>query len=350
MIDASNSAVVDEAFLERLISHKPSEAPEHFLRELLNRVLLLSFLALCTAGCPTSTAAERELIRDSHFQAGFFLLEPKPGKRVVYGELAGLVTAKPVWDLAQWSSRFPLQPGERLASSEALVCSNNAKRIVVGIVGSSAGDLSLAVHAGAEYPRPRKSAGEPWVHLLVQQDLENPPALSELRALSFHLEARLKRSELVNTNGYSPSLHAAQHFVYLTIANRNPKAAGYGECFWFGIPVYDDRHRVVPAYEAQDFGETRLFIFTPASDTFARRSTHAQEWVALERDLLPLMRQGLEHARTKGFIRGSQEPADYRPLGIFIGWEVPGIFDVDLQIRNLSLKALSLPRSSPTIF
>ena len=50
------------------------------------------------------------------------------------------------------------------------------------------------------------------------------------------------------------------------------------------------------------------------------------------------MRQGLEHARTKGFIKGSPDFADYRPLGIFIGWEVPGMFDVDLQIRNLDLK------------
>ncbi len=51
----------------------------------------------------------------------------------------------------------------------------------------------------------------------------------------------------------------------------------------------------------------------------------------------------ISDARRKGFIRGSQELADYRPLGIFIGWEVPGIFDVDLQIRNLSLKALPKP-------
>jgi hypothetical protein len=166
----------------------------------------------------------------------------------------------------------------------------------------------------------------------------------ELGALHFHFEARLKRSVLVNSNDYSPSLHAAQYFVYFTVANRNPKAAGYGECFWFGIPIYDNRHRLVPAYEAQDFGETKLFIFTPASESFARASTHDGEWVTIERDLLPLMRQGVEHARAKGFIKGSPGLADYRPLGIFIGWEVPGMFDAGLQIRNLSLKARSRPR------
>ncbi len=304
------------------------------------RLLYLSFVLGFAGLALPSPGAETELIRDPHFQGGFYLLEPKPGKRVVYGELAGLMPAKPVWDLAQWSSRFPLQPGNCSAANQSLACSNSAKRVLVGAPGSSAADLSLAVNAGTEYPRARRSADEPWIHLLVQQDFKNPPALGGLAACNFHVEARLRRSALVSTNDYSPARHAAQYFVYFTVANRNPKAAGYQECFWFGIPIYDNRERVVSAYEAQDFGGTRLFIFTPASDTFARKSTYDGEWVTFEKDLLPLMRQGLEHARAKGFIKGSPDPADYRPLGIFIGWEVPGVFDVDLQIRNLSLKAI----------
>jgi hypothetical protein len=300
---------------------------------------LLAGLALTgVASSLPATAQDRELIRDPHFQNGFCLLELKAGKRVAYGEIKGLTQAKPVWDLAQWSSKSPLQPSNCLSLSPTLVCSNGAKQVVVGMPGGSAGDLSLAVNGGAEYSRARQSAGEPWVHLLVQQDLENPPTLGELGALNFHLEARLKHSALVNSNDYSPSLHAAQYFVYFTVANRNPKAAGYRECFWFGIPIYDNRHRLVPAYEAQDFGDTKLFIFTPASESFARGSTHDGDWVTFEANLVPLMRRGLEHARAKGFIKGSGDLADYRPLGIFIGWEVPGMFDVDLQIRNLSLR------------
>jgi len=304
----------------------------HFFKALL--FLWAAAHSLCCA------ATELELVRDPHFQRGFYLLEPKPGKRLVYGELDGLAPGKPVWDLAQWSSKVPLQPGNCAISPRTLTLTNSAKQVVVGEPGNDVADLSLAVNAGAEYPRARKSANEPWVHLLVQEDFENPPALAELGACKFHLEARLKRSRLVNTNDYSPSLHAAQYFVYFTVANHNPKAAGCGECFWFGIPIYDNRQRVAPAYEAQDFGETKLFIFTPASDRFTGKSTHDGGWVTFEQDLLPLIRLGLEHARDKGFIKGSQDLADYRPLGIFIGWEVPGMFDVDLQIRNLSLKAI----------
>lgn len=279
------------------------------------------------------------MTRDPHFQRGFFLLEPKPGGRVPYGELPGLAVEGPVWDLAQWSSRFPVDRTNLSTAADFLVCSNGAKTIVIGKPGTTRADLSLAVNAGAEYPRTRKSISEPWVHLLVQQDLQDPPTLAALGSLRFHLEARLVRSRLTSTNDYQPSIHAAQFLVYLTVGNRNPKAPGYQECFWFGIPVYDNRERIVPAYEAQDFGDTRLFIFTPSSDTFARESTHSAGWVMLEKDLLPLVLEGLAHAKSKGFIKGSVDPADFRPLGIFIGWEVPGSFDVELQIRNLALTA-----------
>lgn len=309
----------------------------------MNAALHCLFLALSLATASVATAAaERELIRDPHFQGGFYLLEPKPGKRVVYGELAGLHAGKPMWDLAQWSSRFPLQASNCISSEAGEVCSNSAKTVGISNLGSAAADLSLAVNAGTEYLQARKSGSEPWVHLLVQQALIDPPALAPLAACHFHLEARLRRSRLVSTNDYSPARHAAQFLVYLTVANQNPKSAGYQECFWFGIPIYDNRERIVSAYEAQDFGETRLFIFTPASDTFAQKGTHDGEWVTFEKDLLPLIRQGLEHARARGFIKGSSDLADYRPLGIFIGWEVPGRFDVDLQIRNLSLKAVQI--------
>ncbi len=306
-------------------------------------IRLGALLLLGVAASLVSVAAERELIRDAHFERGFHLLESKPGKRVVYGEVPGRGLNGPVWDLAQWSSRFVLQTKECYTSNQALICSNQAKTVIVGHFGTAAADLSLAVNAGAEYTRPRKSTQEPWVHLLVQQDLSDPPALGSLAACNFHLEARLKRSRLVQTNDYSSAIHAAQFLVYLTLANRNPKAPGYQECMWFGIPVYDNRERTVPSYEAQDFGDTRLFIFTPGSETFTHDSAHDGKWVTFEKDLLPLMRQGLEHARQKRFITGSVDLADFHALGIFIGWEVPGMFDVDLQFRNLSLKAVFPP-------
>ena len=41
MINANSSAVLDNSFLQRIVSHKPSEAPERFLQELLDRYRII---------------------------------------------------------------------------------------------------------------------------------------------------------------------------------------------------------------------------------------------------------------------------------------------------------------------
>ncbi len=286
----------------------------------------------------------RELIDDPHFQNGFLLLEPKPGKRVVYGAVTeAAAAAKPAWDLGQWSSKYPLQAEVTKRLANGVFCFTNvAKRVCVGAPGSAEADLSLGVNASAEYGnRARKSQEEPWVHLLAQQDILNPPALTELAHCPFHVEARLLRSKLHRTTDYTPSLHAAQFTIYFTVANRNKKSPGYGQYFWFGIPVYDDRSRIAPSFQARDFGGTAMFIYNLPSDVFAKESTHDGQWVTFAGDLLPLMREGLKAGWKQGFMPGSVEFADYRVTGIFLGWELPGIFDVELQLRNLSLTAVA---------
>lgn len=223
-----------------------------------------------------------------------------------------------------------------------------AKQVCLAAQGSAAADLSLGVNASVEYgSRARQSSAEPWVHLLVQQDFENPPLLAELASCRFHIEARLKHTWLHRTADYTPKRHAAQFIIYLTVANRNSKSPGYGQYCWFGIPVYDDRSRFVPAYQALDFGDTKMFIYAPASEVFARTSTHDGQWVTFAGDLLPLVREGLKAGWKAGFMSGSHELADYRLTGIFVGWEVPGIFDVEMQLRNLSLVAVAVERPAP---
>ena len=58
--------------------------------------------------------------------------------------------------------------------------------------------------------------------------------------------------------------------------------------------------------------------------------------------LLPLLAQGLRTAWQRGYLKDSQSLADYRIAGINLGWEVPGIFDVAMRVRNLSLQVTRL--------
>lgn len=82
-----------------------------------------------------------------------------------------------------------------------------------------------------------------------------------------------------------------------------------------------------------------MFIFTPSGETYTSQSAHDGAWITIDRDLLPLLREALETAWQRGFLTESKNLADYRISGMNIGWEVPGIFDVEMQLRKLSLKA-----------
>lgn len=291
-----------------------------------------------------TSAVERELLQDQHFQRGFLLLEPTPGKRVVRSELVGVDrTSEPVWDLAQWSSKHPALPAQpEMLPSGAVRYRNAGKSVIIGPPHTERADLSLAVDASAEYVRPRE-ADEPWVHLLAQQGIDEPPSMAELSACRLHIESRLHRARLAVEDGYVPSRHAAQFQIFLSITNQNAQSPGLGNYLWFGVPLYDNRERLVSAHRAQDTGDTKMFIYTLATNELTQDSAQDGRWVTIDADLLPHLRQSLQHAWSRGFLTESQDYADYHVTGAFVAWEVPGIFDVEMQLRNFSLIAAWLP-------
>lgn len=298
----------------------------------LGSVLLLASACITLAG-----ASEAEIIRDNSFRQGFILWDSKPGKHIKYGEVHGVQTnSVPVWGLSQWSSRLPIEPVVRTTTEGCLALSNAAKSIMVQ---SPWADLTLAANSAVEYGPGSRKAGEPWVHLLVEQEFDKPPFLHNLAAAKFHLEARLLKANNLHRGDYDPGVHAAQFQVFFTVQNRNRQSAGHGDLLWFGIPIFDNRHQHPPEFKSKDFGGTEKFIFTPAATTFTPATAHDGEWVVIDRDLLPLMREALELAWAKGFLSGSTNVADYAIGGMNMGWELPGMFDVAIETRKLSLIA-----------
>lgn len=301
------------------------------------RLLISAAFLLVVASSSQSREAE-ELIRDPHFQNGLILLDPNPGKKVPYGTLGGPgAGSQPIWDLAQWASKYPLQNDPQWAPDGF---ANEGKAVLIGPPGSESADLCLAVAGSAEYGTRVRQKGEDWVHLLVEQRIQNRRPLDQMAKARLHLEARLRKSKKNPMPGYSRDLHAAHFQVFFTIQNCNKSAPDYRRYVWFGIPIYDDRHRLSPAYAARDGGKkdaTGMFIYKPAGTVFAPTSTHDGQWVTIDRDILPLIQQGLDAAFQNGFLKDPRSLSDYSITSINVGWEVSGIFDVDLQVRNLSL-------------
>ncbi|MEZ6078051.1 MAG: hypothetical protein R3C56_20990 [Pirellulaceae bacterium] len=136
--------------------------------------------------------------------------------------------------------------------------------------------------------------------------------------------------------------------IILYPQNCNRASAGYGQLLWFGVPLYDDRVRIPNAHRAQDVGKddaSGMFIFTVAGKEFTSQSLHDMQWVTIDKELLPFMREGLTTAWQAGFLQDSQDLADYRITSMNLGWEVPGVFNVEMQYRNLSLMVSTTPKT-----
>jgi hypothetical protein len=309
-------------------------------------LLALFSLSLFCAALSTQSVAESptanvstELLRDPRFQAGFGLLRPEPGRKVACGNVRGKAAGEPAWQLAQWSSRHPFDQATPVAlvAAGGFRFSNSARSVSFG---GNDGILALAVNAAAEYGDRPRAKSEPWVHLLVEQPIASTPRLVDLSELRLHLEARRVKVKLASDVGHDPAIHAAQFQLFLSIQNLEKGSPGFGNYLWFGIPIYDNRHRFHPTYAAPDFGGTGKFIYTAATKHFTTGSTHDDNWVTFDADLLPLIREGLTTAHARGFLKDSPNEGSFRVAALNMGWEVPGTFDVDLQVRHLGLNAI----------
>jgi hypothetical protein len=304
-------------------------------------------LAITTTGAAAgdSAAPGGELLRDPSFLRGFVLLRPEPGRKVECGVVPGPAGGAPAWHLAQWSSRHPFDATTVVVRTDggAVRLANEGRGLAFG---GADGILLLAVNASAEYGNRPRAKGEPWVHLLVEQPIATLPRLAGLASLNLHVEARRGRAVLAREAGYDPHLHAAQFQIFLSIQNREKGSPGFGDYLWFGIPIHDNRARAHRTYAAPDTG-TGKFIYTAASEHFTRDSTHDDGWVVFDGELLPLIREGLAAARAKGFLKESADEAVFRIAALNMGWEVPGTFDVEMEIRRLSLRATPRRDAAP---
>ena len=320
---------------------------------------MLAACAWCLATGPALAAGPEapgagELIRDPRFERGFGVLAPQAGGGQLGRIQRALSTNEPVWQLAQWHSRLAFT-NHAYAAGGVLGVSNAAKWLHLEPSTGEGARLTLGVDSRAEYKdRLRTSPTEPWVHLLVQQEIRDCPPLTALASLRLHLEVRLPEAATFRPEGYSPDLHAAQFQVVLTLNNVRRDSPGRGDYLWFVIPVYDDRHELPPPYVAQDFAVTQgKLIYNPGAAAMGLKPLRPGGWQTLDCDLRPWLDQALAAAWAKGYLTGSRDPADYRVAHLNLGWEVPGLHRVAMEVRDLSLVAgpVSRPGSearSPT--
>ncbi|RME92588.1 MAG: hypothetical protein D6766_09750 [Verrucomicrobia bacterium] len=289
-----------------------------------------------------AAAGGRELLRDPAFARGFAVLAPTPGKQVIVREVRFDPDAgEPVWRLAQWNSRFSLETAPLLRTSQGgWALTNRAKTVIVEAPGRPEAELTLGVDSRPEYDRYRQP-GEPWPHLLVSQSIPDCPPLDTLEAMPLHLKARVTQNEVFRGEGYREDLHAAQCPLVLIVRNFNRQSPGYGDFFWFSVPLFDDRWEFPPRHVARDTADpSAKLIYNPGLRAFTDQTLMDGDWVDLTVDLLPHLREGLRTGWDLGCLQGSRDVGDYRIASFILGWEVPGINRAEIRFRELSLQAV----------
>lgn len=311
-----------------------------FLLAQLSSVLALSLLA--APGEP----APRELLRDRDWRAGLVVLAAKGAGREAGRVRPPQAPPAPVWQLAQWHSRFEF--ADFTPPSASFGVTNAAKWLRLEHDPAVGPVLTLGVDTRPEYEgRLRQTASEPWVHLLVQQTILDAPALAETPEVRLRFATRLAETQTFRPAGYTPARHAAQYQVVLTLNNTRAGSPGFGDFLWFVVPVYDDRFEVPPPHIAQDFAVTQgKLVYNPGAAAFASCVSRAGDWTQFDADLRPWLERALQTAWEKGYLPHSRALADYRLAHLNVGWEVPGLNRVAMDLRGLSLTVPALQAAS----
>jgi hypothetical protein len=290
------------------------------------------------------------LLQDTRFQNGFEINAPKAGKHVAMGVFQPpTATDKPAWRLCQWNSRFDLSLSKsEILDNQTIRMGNAAKSVTISSTNSS-NDLILALDSRPEYGGKVRTKGQAWPHLLVEQSVQPIVLFKDISRIAFTLEARLLTNECFKLEGYTRNLHTAQFPMTFIVQNRNKQSKGFGDFIWFCVSLYDERKPFTDLYAAKDTADpSAKMIYTPPSKTFSKQTLHDRNWATFSHtNLYPLFSEAISLARQRGYLKESPDDGDFAISSVNIGWEVTGINNVAIQIRNLEIKTDTKQQAPP---
>lgn len=316
------------------------------MRWLQSGFVFLLIVPAGTAVCAGQGTRAESLFADTQFHRGFLLSYPDSSKgRTVEKALDfGDGNNVSVWRLCQWATRHSLATARCVRDADgSLSYENETKRVRVCQADGESRGLTLEIRGSAEYGTRARKQGESWPHLLIEQDAVRLRSLDELDEVRLRIRVRLLHSKSgMPAAEYDPGLHAAQFQMFFIVSNIRPESSDRGNYFWFGVPFYDSRHDIPPAFMAADAGKkdaTGKFIYTVAGAALGEASLKTGQWVGLDVDLLPHIVKGLQEATKRGYLQSS-DPHDYAVANMNLGGEIPGTFDAAVQVQDLEISAV----------
>ena len=296
-----------------------------------------------------ATSAQIDLLTDTDFKFG---LKGRDREKRPFEIRWSAKAERPVWQVAQHHSQSNVadQAGQTIRPG-GFTFKDERQWLSIHPEGEDA-DFILGVNARREFGDTFRGKGDPWPHLYLTQRISpsgghlgpDAPSLADLSRLDFGIRVRLLFDRRNATSGHDPRLHAAQFVFFLTIQNLNRASPGHGDYFWFGVMLYDDRYPVTSLKAQLDAGSpkkpaTGKLIYDIGVKPFTERVVAAGEWVDVHGDLLPHVIVGLNEAWRRGYLGDSKNLSDYRVGSAVLGWEITGLNDAAMAVRNLRCQA-----------
>ena len=299
---------------------------------------------LSFAGEKISTAPAHtvELIADNSFQQGFRVNESASSKQVVKWD----DTSVPAWAITHHHSKSSFTNLNNFSfRKDGLTFQDGYSSLIVHPADKSA-DVIVGLDACKEYGGIYRAQGDPWPHIYLTQNISRSdvPPVSEMEKIDFSISVRLLHDNKNLRSGYVHSRHAAQFLFFFTIQNLNHQSPGFGDYYWFGIALYDDRQPVTSLRAMQDKGSakkkgTDKLIYNVGIKPFTSEVVADGKWVNVHGDILPHIVAGLHEAWKQGFLPASQNLDDYRISNLVLGWEIPGLNDAAIAVKDLRATA-----------
>ncbi len=317
---------------------------------LVNALLIVLMVLLRGVAASGGQRTDTEsLFVDMRFERGFLLSYPDSARGRSVEAILNFDDASnvPVWRLCQWGTKYTLATARCVRDENGnLSYANDGKRVIVGRPDPHSRSLTLEVRGKAEYGTRPRTYGQSWPHLLVEQDAVKLYPLDELDRIQFEISLRLLHCTNHMAEGqFDPGLHAAQFQMFFIVKNINPASDERGSYYWFGVPFYDSRYEVPPAYMAKDAGKddaTGKFICTVDGKVVGVTALEPGRWLTVQADLLPQIRNGLQEAVKRGYLK-SYDPHDYAVANMNLGWEIPGTFDAAIEVKGMNVLASPKP-------
>lgn len=304
--------------------------------------LLLCFSVGCNKGEGGEDMKEQNIIPDRLWEQGFVLTgfdsRPEFGQRDIGRIDWGKEGLEPVWRLGQWGCLKNIADETTTHTLEDGfdVFRDGSKELKLN---RTTGAFSLNVDATKDgvYANGPRKANEPWIHFIMEiPSFPVKTKVADLEYLTFYLEFQLTKSENHCGAEYNTGLHSAMFLWYVTLNDTVTK-----DYMWFGLPIYDNRSTFSSEFAQQDGGKedsTTKFIYNPAGDTFLDLPVAVGVNNVLSRDMLPTIKYAFNLAQERGFMKDSKFENLAMSL-MYIGWELPGTFDVGMDVYNMQLLA-----------